>query len=958
MDQVSMEALCQLLPIGITYHRFRASICDCPQDNQILFMNQAFERMTGLSWTTISEFTLTQLYTRLFSDQRRWTDFFSELPSLNTHRTIEGYCHTTKRWFRVDLYPLGQCELITLFTDITEEKHATTEEMEAMHEELKASYEQMEVMNKELTDLNQELESTVHKLQASEEKLSALFQSMIEHVVFHELVFDKEGQPVNYRILGFNRRFEEVTGITEAQAIGKLATDVYGTSETPYLEEYVQVVMSGKPYHFETYFPPMDKHFSISAVCIGEHRFATITFDITEQKKAEEKLRESEEKHRRLFETMSPGVIYQNADGKIVSANPSALKMLGLTMDQLFGKTSMDPSWKMILPDGTKVEGQDHPAMIALRTGKKIGPVTRGVYHAEKDHHIWLSITAIPLFEPGSDKPFQAYATFDDITKRLKAEEALKASEAKLKAVLDHMPLGVAVNSVIPEVKFEYMNDNFPKIYRTTREALSDPGSFWEVVYQDPVFRQQIMRRVLEGVASDDPSKRLWEEIPLTRQGEETTYISAQNIPVPDPSLMVSLVWDVTERKKMEEQLITARDAAEAGNRAKSQFLANISHELRTPLNGVLGFAELLQASPLNPEQKEFLGYIIESAKGLLDVIVRILDFTQIQTEAFQLHEKETDLAMLCHKTLEQVRVQAEKKGIGLSVDIAPALEGSWMVDAERLQEVLLILLRNAVKFTEQGSVSLILSALDDGQVFDHRSIRFTVKDTGIGIDHASEARIFQIFEQADMSHTRRFGGVGMGLPVAQGILKRMKTTLHFESQHGSGSSFYFDLPLSRSDRISQTQDLHSSHTDEDEAQKNDLSATEGKVKILVVEDDFLNAQLIRLFLEKHFPNAQAILAQTGEAATEQYPLVQPDMVLMDIQMPGIDGFEAARRIRDIETGMGRRVPIIAVTAAVEEVDREKCISSGMDDYLLKPLNFELAQIKIHKWISASLNNR
>ncbi|GEM_PF-1789372 len=276
-------------------------------------------------------------------------------------------------------------------------------------------------------------------------------------------------------------------------------------------------------------------------------------WDITERKHAEERLRKSEEKYRRLFETMAQGVVYQDADGTIVSANPAAEKILGLTLDQMLGKTSMDLRWKMIREDGSEVPGSEHPSIIALRTGKKIGPMTRGVFRPESDKYVWLNITAIPLFEPGEEEPFQVYATFEDITEKRHAEEALKENEAFIRAVMDNLPIGIAVNTIEPEVNFTYMNDNFARFYRTTREALTSPDAFWNVVYEDTVFRDRIRNRVLADCATGDPEKMRWEDIPITRDGQVVAYISAVNTPIPETKLMISTVWDVTGRKRAEK---------------------------------------------------------------------------------------------------------------------------------------------------------------------------------------------------------------------------------------------------------------------------------------------------------------------------------------------------------------------------------------------------------------------
>ncbi len=268
-----------------------------------------------------------------------------------------------------------------------------------------------------------------------------------------------------------------------------------------------------------------------------------------------EELHDCKEKYQQLYETMSLGVIYQAADGTIISANPAAESILGLSFEEMQNKTSYDPAWQSIAEDGSIVNGEDHPAMIALKTGKPFGPFIMGIYNPHKEDHVWLSINAIPLFKPGQNKPYQAYATFEDITERKKADEAVREKEAFITSVMDNLPIGIAINSVDPEVKFEYMNDNFIKIYRSSKEKLAQAGGFWEAVYEDPEFREKIKERVVQDCASGDPEKMSWDDIPVIRKGEKPFYISAKNIPVPGKPLMISTVQDVTYRVEAEENL-------------------------------------------------------------------------------------------------------------------------------------------------------------------------------------------------------------------------------------------------------------------------------------------------------------------------------------------------------------------------------------------------------------------
>ncbi len=282
-----------------------------------------------------------------------------------------------------------------------------------------------------------------------------------------------------------------------------------------------------------------------------------------DRKKSLLALEESEELYRRLFETMAQGVVCQSADGTILSANSAAQKMLGLSWDQMQGQTSMDPRWKMITENGEKVPGSQHPVMVALRTGKQVGPVTRGVYIPEKDEYVWLSITATPLFRPGEDKAFQSYAVFDDITLRKQHEDEIQNQRQLLRAILNELPIGIAINTTGPEQRVELINDNFAHIYGVTPKDLPTVESFWEAVYEDETFREKMKNRVLAGISSGDPKRMQWQDIPITRKGKVLKYVSAQNILMEDYGLEISVVTDTTQRKLAENEIIKAKNKAE-----------------------------------------------------------------------------------------------------------------------------------------------------------------------------------------------------------------------------------------------------------------------------------------------------------------------------------------------------------------------------------------------------------
>jgi len=650
--------------------------------------------------------------------------------------------------------------------------------------------------------------------------------------------------------------------------------------------------------------------------------------DITRRRRTEEALRESEEKYRLLFETMSQGVIYQAADGTIISANPAAERILGLSFDQMRGKTSMDPRWKMIREDGSGVQGSDHPAMIALRTGKTVGPVTRGIFHPDKNAHIWLSITAIPLFESEEAKPFQAYATFEDITERKQALEALQERETFIKSTLDNLPVGVAINSVDSEVGFTYMNDNFVSFYRTTREELAGKN-FWEAVYHDPELREMIKQKVLADCAEGDPSRMFWKDIPVFRPGQDPCYITAKNIPLPHSTLMVSTVWDVTDRKLAEDALKAAKEQAEASSQAKSEFLANMSHELRTPFNGIMGMMQLLQTTDLNQEQQEYVNAAIQSSERFTRLLSDILEMSCIEAGKLTIHPSEFSPGELVESFSCLFAAEARKKGLFLDFSIDPLVPGQVMGDASRVKQILFTLLGNALKFTEQGSVQVHLTSLSAAKG-GHVRIKFSVSDTGIGIPDEKLRDMFNPFVQIDGSCTRRYQGAGLGLSLVKNLVEVMNGNIAVESMVGQGTTMHVVLPF----------DLPEENRLDTACKAASRIKSKKHLDILLAEDDPLNQFFMKVMLEKM--GHSVVLADNGQEAVDLIQEQDFDCILMDIQMPVMTGVQATRAIREsTDIGAKKDIPIIAVTAHTHPGDRERFLEAGMDDYIGKPVKHE-----------------
>jgi PAS domain S-box-containing protein len=669
-----------------------------------------------------------------------------------------------------------------------------------------------------------------------------------------------------------------------------------------------------------------------------------------ERKHLEEALRQSEEKYRDLTETSNSIVMKTDKDLNITYINDFGLKFFGYTAEELIGKNVLGAT----IPDKDDT-GMDLAAM--TQDLKEHVDKYRTNVHKNKRKNgelVWVSWTNKAKYDKDGNLA-EILAVGNDISILKKAEESLQTTLQRFYLVLSSMYSGVLL--VTEEGRVEFINQAICDRFGL-KEAPSDLVGLTSPVMLDKIKNaylnaDQAVARILEIVDRGEPVKG--EEIAMRDGGTCLRDFVPLNVRGKSCGRMW-LHFDITERKRAEEEMAAAKAAAEAANEAKSRFLANISHELRTPMNAILGMVDLASQQITNPTAKDFLQTARQSADLLLALLNDLLDCAKIESGKLELESAPFSLHSIFEQMQRVLSLRANEKGLAFSCRVSAGTPDALVGDQVRLRQILLNLAVNAVKFTERGEVDMIVCVKSHNAA--EACLEFTVRDTGIGISPSDQERLFQPFAQADASTTRRFGGTGLGLSICSSLVALMGGRIWVESQLDQGSTFHFSVTLPFAKELPAQTDAFAAVP----------AVKASTLRILLVEDNPANQKLAAFVLRDR--GHMVDIAADGRQGLEMSQQNHYDVILMDVQMPGMDGLEATAAIRARErsgTGdrsnlperpggehrcaalvaaqngpvpfSGRRVPIIAMTAFAMKGDRERFLTAGMDGYVSKPMN-------------------
>ena len=628
------------------------------------------------------------------------------------------------------------------------------------------------------------------------------------------------------------------------------------------------------------------------------------------------------EKYTELYDFSPSGYFTLSREGIIIDANLTGSTMLGVDRINL-----IQAKFRSFLCNDSKMEFDIFFDKIFINKIRECCEICL----EPKVNTLYAYLSGIIT----EDEQF-CHITVIDITDLNLIKNALQNSEERYRDLLYNLDVGIVVHNL--ETSIVMSNPKASELLGITSEEMKYRSIYdnqWLFFDENDMPLAVDDYPVITILRTGQPLKNFRGKVFRT-QTNDSRLLLINGFPLKNfngelSEIVISFI-DITDTKQMESDLIKAKQLAESANKAKSSFLANMSHEIRTPLNGIIGFTDLLLKTKLDYDQIEYMGIVNQSAILLMEIINDILDFSKIEEGRLELNVEETDLFELVNQVINLFKQQANAKGVELILTIGEHVPQFIFSDSIRLKQILVNLIGNAIKFTKEGTIALNITEIKSCGNFS--TLHFSVKDTGIGIKKQNQEKIFDSFIQEEISTSIKFGGTGLGLSISNQLLKLMQSQLFLTSEYGMGSDFYFSIQfrtaVNRKGIVQKHPAQISKITEAD-------SIIEDNIKILIAEDNEINMLLVKKILMQMFPKAILYEARNGKQAVKIYNSIPLDIILMDVQMPKKNGYEATLEIRQLE--QSKRTAIIALTAGIFNKEKKKCLECGMDAYISKPIN-------------------
>ncbi|MEM8505654.1 MAG: chemotaxis protein CheB [Cyanobacteria bacterium P01_D01_bin.1] len=824
---------------------------------------------------------------------------------------------------------------------INEEQQATNEELLASNEELQSTNEEMQSVNEELYTVNAEYQRKIDELVQLNEDIDNLLRSTNIGVVFLDCNLQirkftpAAADVVHLRPGDINRPISDFTNRLVDTNLESLAREVL--SNQSLIEREVVNADTQEALLLRAY--PYIK-------ADGELDGVVLTFlEITELKQVQTELEENSAILENVYATSPVGFALHDENSRFVKINQTLADIDQVSIEDHIGKTTNE-----VLPSAI---GEQVMALHkqVFDTGEPILDYQfEGTLPTEPDAYRYWLASYFPV-ELKNGRRWLA-AVINEVTAIKSVQAELQENKNFVSRLSESNP-GIIYIYDIPSKSITYLNSSVTKILGYTPEEIQAMGDHTITTLVHPRDITTVGRYYQRFV--DHQVDALETELRIQHKDGSWLWLALRSVAFDANESgamrqVLGLATDITARKATERRLkkqkqaledaIATAQAADSANQAKSEFLANMSHEIRTPMNLILGTSQLLERTELNERQQDLLEVLQRNGQTLLTLINDILDLSKLEAQELRIDSKTFDPAELLETTFSNFAPAAEEKGLEMVLAMDESLPELLVGDSFRLQQVLRNLLGNALKFTARGSVCLRSQCL---QTTDETvEVRFSIIDTGVGIDTAAQANLFEPFVQADNSSTRQYGGTGLGLTICRRIVELMGGTIGVESKPNEGSTFWFVVSLGKSDDSEEVIDAH------DSTLPTESNTSKSRVRILVAEDNVDNRDLLVMLLED-LGYDNVVTVGNGQEALEKVSAESFDLILMDCQMPILDGYEATKKIRQ-QASANSQIPVIAITANAMQGDRDKCLSAGMNDYVTKPFATEALENTLTQW--------